>query len=70
LNDQLLVLAGVGSLAFLAYTLTPRSRNPPGPPGVPVFGNALKWPKHESWKAFFEWSKQYGTLGNADPALC
>ncbi|KAJ3510173.1 hypothetical protein NMY22_g16052 [Coprinellus aureogranulatus] len=43
--------------------LLPRRRKlplPPGPPGLPLIGNALDVPPEESWRKFEEWSGQYG----------
>ncbi|KAJ3553129.1 hypothetical protein NM688_g3785 [Phlebia brevispora] len=38
-----------------------RFRLPPGPKGVPFFGNVFDLPKSQEWLTYAEWSKQYGS---------
>ena len=33
---------------------------PPGPPGIPLLGNALQVPYTEPWHVFRTWKEQYG----------
>lgn len=35
-------------------------RDPPGPRGVPIFGNGFQIPSDKQWLCFHDWSKQYG----------
>lgn len=35
-------------------------REPPGPRGVPLFGNEFQIPSDKQWLCFHDWSKQYG----------
>jgi hypothetical protein len=39
-----------------------RSANPlpPGPPGLPIIGNALQLPLERQWVTFTDWAKTYG----------
>lgn len=34
--------------------------DPPGPRGVPLFGNEFQIPSDKQWLCFHDWSKQYG----------
>ncbi|PCH37164.1 cytochrome P450 [Wolfiporia cocos MD-104 SS10] len=50
---------------YVLYNLVQRlrgSRLPPGPPKLPIIGNALQIPKEREWLTFNEWSKQYGEI--------
>ncbi|KAJ7170775.1 hypothetical protein C8R43DRAFT_981016 [Mycena crocata] len=38
----------------------------PGPPGLPVLGNALQVPTTKPWYQFAEWRKQYGNRPNGE----
>lgn len=48
---------------WIARSLATRSRAklPPGPPGIPLIGNALQIPNHTPWVYYTELSKKYGT---------
>ncbi|KAJ3835522.1 cytochrome P450 [Lentinula raphanica] len=39
-----------------------RSKLPPGPSGVPIFGNVFQLPQNQMWLAFDKWTKQYGPI--------
>ncbi|EJD45476.1 cytochrome P450 [Auricularia subglabra TFB-10046 SS5] len=49
--------------AYLALS-KPRSTRklPPGPRGVPIFGNALAIPAEHPWLQFSEWAKEHGDV--------
>ena len=50
------------SLTILVrYIRSPFRKLPPGPPGVPILGNALSL-RTAQWKAFMEWKKKYGAI--------
>ncbi|KAH7097930.1 cytochrome P450 [Auriculariales sp. MPI-PUGE-AT-0066] len=51
-------------LLVLALAVRRRSRLPlpPGPPGLPILGNALDIPAEYGWVKFAEWSQQYGDV--------
>lgn len=34
--------------------------SPPGPPGIPLFGNAYQIPSDRQWLKFDEWIRKYG----------
>ncbi|KZV94320.1 cytochrome P450 [Exidia glandulosa HHB12029] len=56
----LTVCAGVWLAARL---LRPsRASVPPGPPGRPLLGNLLDFPKEKEWLKYAEWAKQYGDI--------
>jgi hypothetical protein len=53
----------LGFFLICARTLFGRTRNkylPPGPKGIPFFGNFLQLSKGKAWKVFEEWGKDYG----------
>jgi hypothetical protein len=56
ISTLIIVTGGV----LLYYRGNVKDRLPPGPPGKPIVGNALMWPKIEPWKTFQEWSQRYG----------
>jgi len=35
---------------------------PPGPPGLPIIGNALQMPIEHEWLTFTQWAKTYGKI--------
>ncbi|PVH69785.1 cytochrome P450 [Cadophora sp. DSE1049] len=57
-------LMGVAALGlYYVLSLGKRdSRMPPGPPTIPVLGNAHQIPSTGLYKQFREWSKQYGAI--------
>lgn len=52
-------------LVFFKSNRTFHSRSlPPGPPGLPIFGNILQMSTDNLWMKFAEWGKQYGELSD------
>ncbi|KAL5532016.1 hypothetical protein ACEPAF_5580 [Sanghuangporus sanghuang] len=43
-----------------------RRKLPPGPPRLPVLGNALQIPTTQAWKTFADWGKLYGPVAFAE----
>ena len=41
-------------------------RYPPGPRGLPLFGNIFDIPQHSPWETYTQWGKQYGTFASGD----
>ncbi|KZT25427.1 cytochrome P450 [Neolentinus lepideus HHB14362 ss-1] len=58
----LLVAIGCAALAFLGKRATVRKNLPPGPKGVPFFGNLFQVPVLRPYPKFREWSRQYGEI--------
>lgn len=58
--DPRLVAIAVLTLLATAFAFRKRKASPPGPPGLPFFGNMFDMPKKEAWKAYLEMGKQYG----------
>ncbi|KZT57869.1 cytochrome P450 [Calocera cornea HHB12733] len=61
----LYLLAGLLALALSRFLQQPRSGNiimPPGPPGLPLLGNALQLPREFLHYKFVEWAKEYGPV--------
>ncbi|EXJ58361.1 hypothetical protein A1O7_05786 [Cladophialophora yegresii CBS 114405] len=61
------VLGAVGALVLLAFGLLSlksrtKYRYPPGPKGIPVFGNLFQLPPAYPGAKLIEWGKQYGDL--------
>ena len=51
--------------AILSVVLVLKSKKrrhafPPGPPGLPLIGNALDLPKSREWLAYQKWGRDYG----------
>ncbi|KAL5521415.1 hypothetical protein ACEPAG_9341 [Sanghuangporus baumii] len=46
--------------------LQKRRKLPPGPPRLPVLGNALQIPTTQPWKTFADWGKSYGPVSFAE----
>ncbi|PPQ82698.1 hypothetical protein CVT24_004307 [Panaeolus cyanescens] len=58
-------ISAVLALVFFSIVQKRKSesrRIPPGPRGLPLFGNALQMPKETPWLTFAEWSKIYGDV--------
>ena len=45
---------------FVRYIRSPFRKLPPGPPGLPILGNALSL-RTAQWEVFTKWKKKYGT---------
>ncbi|KAF9493200.1 cytochrome P450 [Pleurotus eryngii] len=50
----------ISLLVLRAYIIG--QNTPPGPRGLPIFGNALQIPKEKQWLKFAEWCKRYGRI--------
>jgi hypothetical protein len=50
----------VAAFLFDAMKRRGRYRLPPGPPGLPLIGNALQMPTQHEWLTFTTWGKTYG----------
>ncbi|KAJ7578020.1 cytochrome P450 [Mycena floridula] len=59
--DSLVLPIAAASVLLLALYLPRKNSHPlpPGPPRLPILGNLLSFPKHASFKTYFEWSKLY-----------
>lgn len=55
-----LVLAAV--IIYGVFQSRSRKAYPPGPPAIPLFGNALQMSKASPWLKFTEWGVIYGAL--------
>ncbi|KAJ3553240.1 hypothetical protein NM688_g3720 [Phlebia brevispora] len=62
--NPLFITAFVIGVVLLHLVRAKRVRRlmPPGPPGVPVLGNALQVPKEQPFRQFAEWAKTYGPV--------
>ncbi|KAL5496045.1 hypothetical protein ACEPAH_3138 [Sanghuangporus vaninii] len=63
-----LPLSAVTLLACYVVTrfLQRRGNLPPGPPGLPILGNALEILKSRAWKTFADWGELYGPVTYAE----
>ncbi|KAJ3552786.1 hypothetical protein NM688_g3970 [Phlebia brevispora] len=54
----------VGGVVVVKYVRASYARSlmPPGPPGIPILGNALQMPKDQAFRPFAEWGKEYGPV--------
>jgi len=59
LQTNFLVFAFLSGLFLVCARSLPR-RKPPGPRGIPIFGNLFQLSKAKVWKVFEEWGKEYG----------
>lgn len=57
----------VGSLLLLRVLRKPKTKYhyPPGPTGIPIFGNILQLPPKYPGEKLLEWGKQYGDMSVA-----
>jgi hypothetical protein len=61
--ETILILTILVALAgFLVGYRVTSYRYPPGPPGLPILGVALKHPKFEFWRTYADWGREYGKL--------
>ncbi|KAI0319831.1 cytochrome P450, partial [Amylostereum chailletii] len=63
-KDSQLLITGViiaFALTFIHYVRSPYRKLPPGPPGVPILGNALSL-RSALWVVFTQWQKTYGDI--------
>ena len=51
--------AGLAIVLTVRYLTSPWRRVPPGPPGLPLIGNALQL-GGEQWLKYSAWRKEYG----------
>ncbi|KAJ3550195.1 hypothetical protein NM688_g5103 [Phlebia brevispora] len=56
----LLILVSIVALVGLV-SRSRRNRLPPGPKGIPLFGNIFDVPKSHEWLTYAKWSRQYGS---------
>lgn len=54
--------SGLAILGFLVFLTRRRSRYrfPPGPRGLPFWGNVFDLPEEEKWLTYLQWSHAYG----------
>lgn len=60
-----LVVVAVACISALTWHYRERAsggQTPPGPKGIPIFGNEFQIPRDKQWLKFHEWSQKYGTL--------
>ncbi|KZT58465.1 cytochrome P450 [Calocera cornea HHB12733] len=62
LGGILLLVLAIALAAVRDVQRKRSSRLPPGPPGLPLVGNALQLPFQFLWYRLDEWSKQYGSM--------
>lgn len=57
-----LLVSFIGFLWFARKLARPALPLPPGPPALPVIGNALQIPLTHQWLKYAEWGKKYGEI--------
>jgi hypothetical protein len=68
LRSNILLAPAIVAFVYYAYHLTLRLssakslKNPPGPPGIPFFGNEFQIPSDKQWLKFHEWGQKYGAF--------
>uniref|UniRef100_A0A0W0G8I3 Putative cytochrome P450 n=1 Tax=Moniliophthora roreri TaxID=221103 RepID=A0A0W0G8I3_MONRR len=64
--SSLLDCAAIVLAAFLVYKVATRKSYayplPPGPRGLPIFGNAFDMPSIKAWKTFSTWGDRWGPI--------
>jgi len=60
----ILLLTAVASVAIIRTIRKPRTKYcyPPGPKGIPIFGNLFQLPPRYPGEKLLEWGKQYGDM--------
>ncbi|KAF5343053.1 hypothetical protein D9758_011137 [Tetrapyrgos nigripes] len=63
-SENAYTLLGIALAAVLLSWATkkPQGPFPPGPKGIPFFGNAFQLPHSFTWFKFTEWGQQYGPI--------
>lgn len=59
-STSLVVLSGLAAVIVGFYVTRRQQPLPPGPPRLPILGNALQMPTQREWLTFSEWAKKYG----------
>ncbi|VDB83461.1 unnamed protein product [Peniophora sp. CBMAI 1063] len=54
--------AGLAALCLVRYLKSPWRSVPPGPPGIPILGNALQMSSDQYWLKYGDWRKDYGSI--------